>query len=99
MVNENYESQSSEEKLNQNSKIIEKNIILDELKTTQTIKIEINDNLKIYNDKTDHKDVNKTSNEQIKWMIIIHLVFVVSGVLLALMDRIAASTKVTKKGK
>lgn len=44
-------------------------------------------------------DVNKTSNEQIKWMIIIHLVFVVSGVLLALMDRIAASTKVAKKGK
>jgi len=61
-LNENYESQSSEEKLNQNSKIIEKNIILDELKTTQTIKIEINENLKIYNDKTDHKDVNKTSN-------------------------------------
>lgn len=44
-------------------------------------------------------DVNKTSNEQIQWMIIIHLVFVVSGVLLALMDRIAASTKVAKKGK
>ena len=42
-------------------------------------------------------DVEKTSESQIKWMIIIHLVFVVSGVLLALMDYIAAGTKALKK--
>ena len=42
-------------------------------------------------------DVNKVSESQIKWMLIIHLVFVISGVLLALMDRIAASTKAMKK--
>jgi uncharacterized protein (TIGR00645 family) len=42
-------------------------------------------------------DVGKTSEAQIKWMIIIHLVFVVSGVLLASMDRIAVSTKSAKK--
>lgn len=41
--------------------------------------------------------LEKVSENNIKWMIIIHLVFVVSGVLLALMDRIAASTKVLKK--
>lgn len=42
-------------------------------------------------------DVEKVSESQIRWMVIIHLVFVVSGVLLALMDRIAASAKVLKK--
>jgi uncharacterized protein (TIGR00645 family) len=42
-------------------------------------------------------EVDKTSEQQIKWMIIIHLVFVVSGVLLALMDYIAAGTKKKKK--
>ncbi len=42
-------------------------------------------------------DVEKTSDAQIRWMIIIHLVFVVSGVLLALMDYIAAGTKSMKK--
>ncbi len=42
-------------------------------------------------------DVEKVSETQIRWMVIIHLVFVVSGVLLALMDRIAASAKVLKK--
>lgn len=42
-------------------------------------------------------DVEKTSEHQIMWMVIIHLVFVVSGVLLALMDRVAASTKAAKK--
>ncbi|MBI2791342.1 MAG: TIGR00645 family protein [Gammaproteobacteria bacterium] len=41
-------------------------------------------------------DVNKASEQQIKWMVIIHLVFVISGVLLASMDRIAASTKALK---
>lgn len=34
---------------------------------------------------------------QIMWMVIIHLTFVVSGVLLALMDRIAMSSKAMKK--
>ena len=42
-------------------------------------------------------DVSKSSQEQIKWMVIIHLVFVLSGVLLATMDRIAVSSKVIKK--
>ncbi len=42
-------------------------------------------------------DVEKTSDDQIRWMVIIHLVFVISGVLLALMDWIAANAKVTKK--
>lgn len=38
-------------------------------------------------------DLQKTDREEIQWMVIIHLVFVVSGVLLALMDLIAANTK------
>jgi len=42
-------------------------------------------------------DVDKVSEQQIQWMIIIHLVFVISGVLLALMDWIATSTKAKKK--
>lgn len=42
-------------------------------------------------------DVSKSSSEQIRWMIIIHVVFVVSGVLLATMDRIAISTKLLKE--
>lgn len=42
-------------------------------------------------------DVGKTSENQIKWMIIIHVVFVVSGVFLALMDLIAAYAKNLKK--
>jgi uncharacterized protein (TIGR00645 family) len=42
-------------------------------------------------------DVDEVSERQILWMVIIHLVFVVSGVLLASMDRIAASTKAMKK--
>ena len=41
-------------------------------------------------------DVGKVSESQIMWMVIIHVVFVVSGVLLALMDRIVISTKVAK---
>lgn len=41
-------------------------------------------------------DIGKTTETQVKWMVIIHVVFVISGVLLALMDRIAASTKATK---
>lgn len=41
-------------------------------------------------------DVDKFSETKIQWMVIIHVVFVVSGVLLALMDRVAASTKSAK---
>ena len=42
-------------------------------------------------------DVAKTPENNIKWMIIIHIVFVISGVLLALMDWIAVRTKQLKK--
>tara|TARA_B100001123_G_C15146479_1_gene961746 strand:- start:430 stop:951 length:522 start_codon:yes stop_codon:yes gene_type:complete len=38
-------------------------------------------------------DISNKSDQEIKWMIIIHLVFVGSGVLLALMDFIAGKTK------
>jgi len=38
-------------------------------------------------------DVQKYDAEKIKWMILIHLVFVVSGVLLALMDVLAVKAK------
>ncbi len=41
-------------------------------------------------------DVGKTPEAHIKWMIIIHVVFVVSGVFLALMDMIASRTKYLK---
>lgn len=42
-------------------------------------------------------DVHKTPDNEIKWMIIIHITFVSSGVLLAIMDQIAATTKNKKK--
>ncbi len=42
-------------------------------------------------------DVDKVSLSQVQWMVIIHLVFVVSGVLLAVMDRIAMSSKALKE--
>lgn len=42
-------------------------------------------------------DVEKMTENNIKWMIIIHVVFVVSGVFLALMDLIAAYAKNLKK--
>lgn len=42
-------------------------------------------------------DVSHTTPEQIRWMVIIHLVFVISGVLLATMDWITAKTKYVKK--
>ncbi len=42
-------------------------------------------------------DIGKTPESSIKWMVIIHVVFVVSGVLLAIMDMIAARTKYLKK--
>lgn len=41
-------------------------------------------------------EVDKIPENQIKWMLIIHMVFVISGVLLATMDRIASSTKYLK---
>lgn len=41
-------------------------------------------------------DISKYPQEKIIWMISIHLVFVVSGVLLASMDLVAAKTKATK---
>ena len=44
-------------------------------------------------------NVDKTSDREIQWMIIIHMVFVVSGVLLALMDKIAVSAKMAKASK
>ncbi len=42
-------------------------------------------------------NVDKTSPEKIQWMVLIHVVFVTSGVLLALMDFIAAKAKNAKK--
>lgn len=42
-------------------------------------------------------DIEKYQEKHIYWLIIIHLVFVVSGVLLALMDLISAKTKLMKK--
>lgn len=44
-------------------------------------------------------DVTKYDAEKIRWMVIIHLVFVASGVLLALMDWISARTKGAKASK
>jgi uncharacterized protein (TIGR00645 family) len=44
-------------------------------------------------------DIEHYSQEHIQLMIIIHVVFVISGVLLALMDRIASDTKNIKKKK
>jgi len=44
-------------------------------------------------------EIKKYSEQEILWMVIIHLVFVVSGVMLALMDKIAAGSKIMKKSK
>lgn len=44
-------------------------------------------------------DVAKYTGEQIQWMVVIHLVFVISGVLLALMDWISNHAKTLKKTK
>lgn len=38
-------------------------------------------------------DIQKYPEQQITWMIVIHVVFVISGVMLALMDRIAYGPK------
>ncbi len=42
-------------------------------------------------------DLEKYGAEKIRWMVIIHLVFVISGVLLAAMDWITNHAKVLKK--
>ncbi|MBX7146325.1 MAG: TIGR00645 family protein [Alphaproteobacteria bacterium] len=42
-------------------------------------------------------DIEKVSEHKVKWMVIIHIVFVISGMLLALMDRIAMGAKMLKK--
>ena len=42
-------------------------------------------------------DVGSVSETQVRWMIIIHVVFVLSGVLRALMDWISSNTKAVKK--
>lgn len=42
-------------------------------------------------------EVAKYSETNIRWMVIIHVVFVVSGVLLALMDNLSAGAKSRKK--
>lgn len=41
-------------------------------------------------------DVQNTSDRDLQWMLIIHVTFVVSGVLLALMDKLVASAHVMK---
>ena len=42
-------------------------------------------------------NIHKTSEFELKWMVIIHLVFIVSGVLMAMMDRIAIGSKIAKR--
>jgi uncharacterized protein (TIGR00645 family) len=42
-------------------------------------------------------DISKVSESEIRWMLTIHVVFVLSGVLLALMDWITASAKAKKQ--
>jgi len=42
-------------------------------------------------------DVDSIKENEIYWMLVIHITFVVSGVLLALMDFIASKSKVMKK--
>ena len=42
-------------------------------------------------------DIDKYPPEKITWMVVIHLVFVISGVLLALMDWIGNQAKAIKK--
>jgi len=38
-------------------------------------------------------DLENYSDKDLKWQVIIHLVFIISGLLLAAMDYIAANTK------
>ena len=44
-------------------------------------------------------DITSYTDAQIRWMVIVHLVFVISGVLLAAMDWIGNHAKVIKKAK
>ena len=44
-------------------------------------------------------DISKYDNDQIRWMVVIHLVFIISGVLLAAMDWIASHAKPLKRSK
>jgi uncharacterized protein (TIGR00645 family) len=44
-------------------------------------------------------DIERYTDSQILWMVVIHLVFVISGVLLALMDWIANHAKTLKRPK
>ena len=37
-------------------------------------------------------DMNQAKEHQLFWMVIIHLVFIASGVMLAVMDKIVANT-------
>jgi uncharacterized protein (TIGR00645 family) len=43
-------------------------------------------------------DINKYTDREIQWMVVIHIVFVVSGVLLALMDKMAMNP-ILRQGK
>ncbi|MFN7611871.1 MAG: YqhA family protein, partial [Alphaproteobacteria bacterium] len=43
-------------------------------------------------------DLNKYTDREIQWMVVIHIVFVVSGVLLALMDKMAMNP-ILRQGK
>ena len=42
-------------------------------------------------------EIKKYDEREIMWMVIIHVVFIFSGVMLALMDKISASAKLTKR--
>ena len=42
---------------------------------------------------TDEYGSSIVSDREIQWMIVVHIVFIISGVLLALMDYIASITK------
>lgn len=42
-------------------------------------------------------NLEKKTEQEIFWMVVIHLVFVVSGVLLALMDKLAVSAKARRR--
>jgi uncharacterized protein (TIGR00645 family) len=42
-------------------------------------------------------NISNAPERDVRWMVIIHLVFVISGALLALMDKIAATSKALKK--
>ena len=38
-------------------------------------------------------DISSKTDQELRWMVVIHIVFIVSGVLLALMDYIASKTQ------